>query len=261
MIAVLGILLISSTAARADLLAYWNMNETSGTTVHDTSGNGINASLVNNAPAAGSAGWTTVGKIDGGVSISGADNYVDCGTNSQLSLGTGDFTFSLWCKGAETGDWRWLLNYNNYGSESTPPALTIATTGSKPRFSMGTWFTDVVTGETTFTNDGWYHVALVRSGTTVTTYINGDQEGDPYTNGADLQIHSLRLGSGPGHDAYNGTLDDVAIWNEALSAPQIAAIAQGTLSPASFAVPEPSVVVLLTSGLLGLLAYAWRKRK
>ncbi len=266
--AVLGILLIACTATRADLVAYWNMNETSGTIVHDTSGNGINASLINNAPAAGSASWAADGKIDGGVSISGANNYIDCGTNSKLSLGTGDFTFSLWCRGAETSQWRWMLNYNNYGHRNDPPttpsdpeALSIATMGNYPRFSLGYWFTDTVAGSTPFSDTGWYHVALVRQGTTVTTYINGNQEGSSYTSSADLQIHSLRLGSGPGYDAYNGTLDDVAIWNQALTGTQIQGIFAGTLSPASFAVPEPSCIALLSTGLLGLLAYAWRKRK
>ena len=49
-----------------------------------------------------------------------------------------------------------------------------------------------------------------------------------------------------------GMIDDVRIYNTALSAGDVQALAS---------VPEPSVTVLLISGLLGLLAYAWRKRR
>ncbi len=270
-IAVLGILLIPCTAARADLLGYWDMNAGAGTTVADQSGNGINGSLV------GSAGWTTAGKFDGGTTYTGSgSDYIATGENIS-AIGTDDFTVSLWFKGSETcepglttGGWRFLFSI---GSQSNADAMFITTNGGGLRVALGGWFHDVSGGGGSFTDTDWYNVALVRSGTDILTYVNGDlkstmqyQTTNPldngYYNNASVGGNKVYIGSFPGAGwSLNGAMDDIAIWNEALSAPQIAAIAQGTLSPASFAVPEPSVVVLLTSGLLGLLAYAWRKRK
>ena len=54
---------------------------------------------------------------------------------------------------------------------------------------------------------------------------------------------------------FTGALDEYAVYNRALSGSDIA-------NHASLAgVPEPTSCVLLITGLLGLLAYAWRKRK
>jgi len=62
---------------------------------------------------------------------------------------------------------------------------------------------------------------------------------------------------GKHHDAgifFDGTIDDVALYNKALTYNQIK-------DNFASAIPEPSGVILLVTGVFGLLAYAWRKRK
>lgn len=56
---------------------------------------------------------------------------------------------------------------------------------------------------------------------------------------------------------YDYVNDDLTVWQTADSAYAKA----GYLVNTPLTIPEPSVVVLLATGLFGLLAYAWRKRK
>ncbi len=61
---------------------------------------------------------------------------------------------------------------------------------------------------------------------------------------------------GKHHDAgifFDGTIDDVALYNQALTYNQVK-------DNYSSAIPEPSTITLLIMGIVGLLAYAWRKR-
>ena len=53
---------------------------------------------------------------------------------------------------------------------------------------------------------------------------------------------------------FDGTIDDVALYNSALSYDQVK-------DNFASAIPEPSTIALVITGLVGLLAYAWRKRK
>ena len=56
---------------------------------------------------------------------------------------------------------------------------------------------------------------------------------------------------------WPGLIDEYAFWDTALSAEEVQWLSQHSLSE----IPEPSTLALFASGLLGLLAYAWRKRK
>lgn len=54
---------------------------------------------------------------------------------------------------------------------------------------------------------------------------------------------------------WKGELDEIAIFNRGLSADDVAALWNAAT------VPEPSALALVIGGLLGLLCYAWRKRR
>ncbi len=249
--AIVGLSLLPCAAARADLLLYYNLDEGTGTTATDLSGEGNTATV--------GGGWTTDGMSGNAASILYSDPSSVVRTDNAIGLGSGDFSISLWFKGSFNSDWRWLV----CDCDADRTGLILATSGSGFRCSMGTWFSDVLpTQGDGFTNTDWYNVILVRSGTAISTYVNGDLNSSG-TSSYDIAANQIRFGSiCDGTTGLNGAIDDIAVWNQALTVDQIKGIGEGTLSPLAIAeIPEPTTFVLTATGLLGLLAYAWRKRK
>ena len=119
-----------------------------------------------------------------------------------------------------------------------------------------------VSTNTLLNEDQWYHLAAVRDsdndelriyldgvlkGTTSLVGTNGDNATGARAAGTYL---NLGIGSGLANSlALNGWLDSVRI-------------SSGVVAPGDFQiVPEPGTVALVLTGVVGLLACAWRRRK
>jgi hypothetical protein len=104
---------------------------------------------------------------------------------------------------------------------------------------------------------GWHHVALVRDATahTLSSYVDGTlaaSGADPSGSLSTAGFFSLNTQNSDGQ-YYSSNL-----------AMDFARVSDVALSPNQFLtsdVPEPSMIILLATGVLGLLAYAWRKRR
>ena len=194
------------------------MNEGSGDTAYD-------ASSAENDGVRHGATWTENGYSYGGLSFDGVDDYVDCGSDSSLDL-TSDFSVEMWIKVSSLesaqklyyrGTWEqggFEFDLNTAGSiqlytwQSGANQLSISTAG------------DIVVNE-------WTHVVAIKDGTSVKFYKNGDEltlgTTGTHTNCASISadaiigIHGVDLSSGP----FNGSIDEVRIYNRALSAEEI----------------------------------------
>ncbi len=125
-------------------------------------------------------------------------------------------------------------------------------------------------------DDSWQHVALVvdRTNAKYTAYIDGVAEtaytwawnsvwadgtipgtvGNIKLDGADLQI-----GIKNGNSGFQGVMDDYAIYDIALTPEMVGGLADGSRTPPTVEVPEPSTVLLAAFGLFGL-AFIRRRR-
>jgi len=131
----------------------------------------------------------------------------------------------------------------------------------------GLWPWPKVNGATTLNLNQWYAVAGVFDNTahTLTVYLDGVQDaqlsilgGSP--DGSSLQ--GVAIGGEPAENLrwFSGSIDDVRIYNAALSASDIAAIYNGGRGDFA-AAPEPSSLVLLGACAVVLLGYGCRRRR
>ncbi|MHC4168475.1 MAG: hypothetical protein ACYSWQ_16100, partial [Planctomycetota bacterium] len=86
----LASMLVAAGTASADLVAHWRLDETSGTTAYDSSGNGNDGTLNGNPQ------WAA-GMIGGALHLDGSSDYVRIPFSESLRvLNRGDFTLTLW---------------------------------------------------------------------------------------------------------------------------------------------------------------------
>lgn len=118
-------------------------------------------------------------------------------------------------------------------------------------------------GSTALGTNTWYNFTWTwnkNSDNTVTQalYVNGNAVTGTESTASWVNPGSyVYFGGNHGNSPGLGTLDEVAIFNTALTTNQVLSIYTNGIST----IPEPNTIVLLVSGMIGLLAYAWRKRK
>ena len=92
------------------------------------------------------------------------------------------------------------------------------------------------TGTTNITNANWVHVAMVVNGTSITGYVNGTQDsGLSKTLGSNIAYRGgsintigVRQGAFGSYGWWNGNVDELRVYNDALTATEIGYIANNT---------------------------------
>ena len=206
-----------------ELVAYWNLDETEGDIAHNSAGeeDGFLFGAPQWRPAAG--------KSNGALEFDGIDDYVS--TPYIISPADGDFSVFAWIKGGAAGQVilsqqsgaNWLMAGAVDGALKTylkEPATT-GRNASPPGPPL--------TCPTVVTNGDWHRIGFVRGGSNRILYADGIEVArdiainlEPATGGLYIGAAS-NLGSG---SFFWGLIDDVRIYETALSAEEIAALTQ-----------------------------------
>ncbi|MFC4992151.1 LamG domain-containing protein [Rubritalea tangerina] len=272
----LSLLILSSFAAQAALVAHYQLNETSGG-IADISGNNYTGNKASNGSGqvysqstvtAGTYGSITVTaaqatnfgtSIDFGVDNSNFGNFTlnNAGTTAVgnlLSTGTGGnsidgtMTVMAWVNLDSTSGVQSIFSSNQGGGGD---GWRFGTNGNQVRFTtLGSQ--DFNQGGANLTTNTWNHLAVTVDNDTITFYLNGNVLGSQnasvaYKNeetGFEVKVGGKATGS----ENMFGRLDEVKIFDTALSQSEIIAAA----------VPEPSSTSLL--GLAGLALILRRKK-
>jgi hypothetical protein len=212
------------TVPSSGLAGYWTFNEGSGNTVEDFSGNNNNGVLYN------SPSWVD-GKIGKALSFNGSNTYVDFGNSNSLKI-TGSQTISMWLKPTDLAARRNPVD-KAYGGEGT---MTLETSGTISYYygTSGTNGGSYQSISSAALKAGvWTHIAIVRDldNMKLRWYINGVKTNEATANyaAAVASGNNLRIGLGYA-GAFLGLIDEVAIYNQALSDTEVADLFSGTSS-------------------------------
>ena len=105
----------------------------------------------------------------------GSGDYLSFGTNTAFAFGTGDFTLEAWVYDVgTTAAYALIVGSTNFGVATN---TQIYYDGSTRKFTYYGQTGNNVTSSATISKGTWNHVAAVRSGTTVTIYVNGTASG------------------------------------------------------------------------------------
>ena len=209
------------------LVGWWKLDETSGTSAADSSGNGNTGTLTNMDPA---TDWVS-GIKSGALDFDDTDDYVAIGDVGDSSA---NMTVTAWVNGSvfgtnssittiiskeQTGaNSSWILRVGDSGIDTDEPQWVI-------RQSDGT--EKKLNANARLDTGRWYHIAAVYDNTgRMALYIDGS-----------LDIENLSAADGTLRDSagdteigrsnatnarvWAGELDDVRIYNRALSAAEI----------------------------------------
>jgi len=216
-----------------NMSAFWRFDESSGSTsALDSSVYEFDGTLTNmNTAGNGTSGWSSSCKFGGCLKFDAHDDYVD-------TSATPSAVESTWMA--------WIYPVLEAGTEQH-----IVDGGSSAQFYISTSdnLRFEVNGVGTVTgielqNNTWQHVVVVYSGSSVTLYQDGNETGSGTLTGiSPAAIEIGRMASSSNY--FNGSIDEVRIYNKALIADEVNATYNSIENPVSFKIfPEEEITAL-----------------
>lgn len=236
--------------ARVGLIGWWKFDEASGTSGADSSGYSRTATLTSNfaRPA---------GLMGNAITISGGGYVSLGGANIPLNNDTGAMSISLWFKPTQAGV---LVTVQNVAYGSTPtkwdPLLYIQSTGKVHGGGYKSGYPALESASSVL-NGAWHHAVYTNSGgasQTQTLYVDGVLSGsvtgamggitggNAYWYVGNGYWYQWPNTFGISYGGFSGQIDDLRIYNKALTSTEVAAIRSYGLAPvAAPASPLPGV--------------------
>jgi hypothetical protein len=212
-----------SNLVPSGLVGYWSFNGTDFTDrVYDRSGQGNHGDVVGIATSTVKA----IGKIGQGAYLNGANGTVDFADTASLQLSSSG-SIALWVKPKELEpDWDVLVNHIHFTTDRNGYALFIDRTQDGSHFNLeiaNASSFDRITSASSASAGKWQFVVGTWDGSNLRIYVDGVQEGSPVAQTVNATpSYALNFGS----DIFNsyhpkGTLDEVRIYNRALTAAEV----------------------------------------
>ena len=226
------------------LVGYWKFDEGTGTTTADSSGNGNDGSTMRGARAFAETtdlcsnqplcpSWA-VGKYGSALLFNGNNSLVKINDSNSLDNDY-EFTLSAWINpkncsdigglsGSIIGKWYTSPSYGDYilwlDAKSCKPVFTVARNDT-------TFQSSGLTADINVSLNQWSFVVATFNRSLMKIYINGTLVGNQtapfdHTELKEYDHDDVYIGAlWTGYYAFNGTIDEVRIYNRALSADEI----------------------------------------
>ncbi len=219
-----ALVLTCSALATGAPTIHWKLDEGSGTVASDSSGNAIDGTW---AGTSGSPGWMPSEGIDGGsLLLTGAN--ADTFINDSFAAFTGTpLTISAWVKTNTTA--KKGIVYLGNGATGNSYYLTNIQGGTARVTARNP--TEVVAAGAVINNGEWHHVLSFYAGPTERhIYVDGVLGATSVTDVPAVALTRFGIGGltrNTPHvpvDLLDGQIDDVALWDRALSAAEVAGL-------------------------------------
>ncbi|HWC29074.1 MAG TPA: LamG-like jellyroll fold domain-containing protein, partial [Dehalococcoidia bacterium] len=206
---------VTGSSGPAGLVAAYGFNETSGSTVGDASGSNNNGTI-------SGATRTASGRYGRALSFDGSNDRVNINDSASLDLTSG-MTIEAWVRPTTFSGWETVI------MKERPGNLVYALYGhsdlDRPWAEIGRSAGQVKTmGTAALAANTWTHLAATYDGSMLRFYVNGVQVSSIATTGNIMtSTGALRIGGNAvwGNEYFAGLIDEVRIYNRALSAAEV----------------------------------------
>jgi len=197
-------------------VAHWTFDETEGMFAVDSAGN-------NDALVVGGASWQPgSGQVDGALQLDGVSGCAIAGTS--LNPADGPFSIFAWVKGGASGHVvvsqmgvaNWLCIDSSEGILMTELAGHGSDSGP-------------LQSQTVITDGAWHRIGFVWDGSHRMLYVDDIKVAEDAQDVLDGSTNSLYIGTGKMMQLgtyFSGMIDDIRIYDRALTQEQIAALSQ-----------------------------------
>ena len=205
-------------SAAADLIGWWTLDEGSGTTAFDASGNGNDGTLI------GDPTWDTEEGHGGILVMDGVDDHMVVEGAYVLPL----YSAAVWFRMDGGSGPRNIFGAYGAAGERYGASMQFEADGRLRyvhRFPFGSSGGTNIFTDTTYSDGVWFHGAIVKTPDTMTLYVNGAIVGTADDSTQFDQTALTVVLSVLRHDSLQrfvtGALDDLQLYNHALSAEEV----------------------------------------
>jgi hypothetical protein len=212
----------ASTVMGDGPVAYWRLDETSGTTAHDVTGHGHDGAYT--ASCQLGVGGALLNDTDPAAGFDGMTSTISAPPRDLDFAGTSPFSVEGWVSvGRINNAFHHVINHESPAGNREGYAVFVQSTGNLAfeRFVAAAGTT--LQGPTA-THNEWYYVVGTYDGALLTLYVNSTvaARADDTRSRSPL-ADDFYIGAGESTRFYDGDIDEVAIYDKALTQAQITA--------------------------------------
>ena len=203
----------AQNAAPVGLVAAYGFDAGSGSGAADSSGRG-------NAGTVSGAVWSGAGRFGSALSFDGVNDWVTVPDSNALDLSSG-MTLEAWVRPSKLGGWRTVVFKERPAGSCTGCSAIRAGRVRLGQVDIGGERNAV--GTSALPLNAWSHLATTFDGAVVRLFVNGVQAGSlPVSGSMAASSGVLRIGgNGIWSEWFAGLIDEVRVYNRALSATEI----------------------------------------
>jgi hypothetical protein len=222
--------LLTAVYGGTGLVGYWKLDDGSGVVALDSSGFGNHGRLTNGPVFTNAPG----GRLSGALIFDGVNDHVVVPDTDLLDFNARSFTVALWVKTSKTGPQALLEKQHQFFSGLFILALNRdnAVPGGFSLWHGSDWIDSNFRG----VSDGqWHHLAATYDGASFRLYRDGILDKTQTTVASYVNtifpMNFGRFASGNVGWYFQGLMDDIQLYNRALSDSEIAVMASAAPAP------------------------------